>query len=235
MRTSVSGDEATRNPIVLIAHGVPAYRCGLALGLRNSAPDAFEVRESTPADAAERTGWDACLVEVPCRDLAALAALRRARPDGVLIALLDAAGPDDYRAALRLGADSAAAQDADLDEIISVLRLALRGDVLLPRGVARALCTGPSRPPGAVQLTGVDRDLLTRLAMGNPVADIAKSTGYSERQMYRLVREIYHRLGSRNRSEAIATATRWGLITGEDADHPEPEPAPRPPPCGSRR
>ncbi|WP_243788383.1 hypothetical protein [Saccharopolyspora gloriosae] len=228
MGESISGDGSTRNAVVLIAHGIPTYRYGLALGLEQSE---FAVQESAPADAPNTGEWDACLVEVSRSDSSTLSALRDARPAGVLIALLDEPDADDYRAALRIGADGLVAQDAALDEIITVLRLALRGTVLLPRGIARSLATGVTRPPTALNLTGVDRELLTRLAMGSPVADIAKSAGYSERQMYRLVREIYHRLGSRNRSEAIATATRWGLISeSQSRAAAETDNAARPPP-----
>ncbi|MCX2730168.1 hypothetical protein OOZ19_07935 [Saccharopolyspora sp. NFXS83] len=228
MGGSISGDGPTRNAVILIAHGIPAYRYGLALGLEKSE---FAVQESAPADASNTGEWDACLVEVSRSDASTLATLRATRRARVLVALLDEPDPEDYRAALRLGADGLVAQDAALDEIITVLRLALRGSVLLPLDVARSLSAGTTRPPTALNLTGVDRELLTRLAMGSPVADIAKSAGYSERQMYRLVREIYHRLGSRNRSEAIATATRWGLISGDEgATAAGADAAGRPPP-----
>ncbi|MEU7133433.1 hypothetical protein [Streptomyces sp. NPDC046261] len=162
---------------------------------------------------AETVEWDACLVHVPDSDMAPLARLRAAWPGRSVVALLNEPDVDDYRSALRAGVQGLVAHDADLWEIGEVLRSALRGDVRLPAAVARALADRTTAAPSALALSSDETELLTQLASGAPVADIAKRSGYSERHMYRVVRHLYGRVGARNRSEAIAAVARWGLLS----------------------
>jgi DNA-binding NarL/FixJ family response regulator len=53
---------------------------------------------------------------------------------------------------------------------------------------------------------------LADLAAGETVARIAHETGYSERAMFRRLREVYERLGVTSRTEAIVAAERLGLF-----------------------
>jgi DNA-binding NarL/FixJ family response regulator len=50
------------------------------------------------------------------------------------------------------------------------------------------------------------------LAAGETVARIADEAGYSERAMFRRLREVYERLGVTSRAEAIVVAERLGLF-----------------------
>jgi DNA-binding NarL/FixJ family response regulator len=47
---------------------------------------------------------------------------------------------------------------------------------------------------------------LRDLANGVSVGRIAEGAGYSERMMFRLLRDLYARLGARNRTEALMLA-----------------------------
>lgn len=51
---------------------------------------------------------------------------------------------------------------------------------------------------------------LRDLANGVSVGRIAEDTGYSERRMFRLLRDLLTRLGTRNRTEAPMLATQRG-------------------------
>ncbi|WP_424641605.1 hypothetical protein [Embleya sp. AB8] len=195
-------------------HSAPAYRYGLSLGL---AELGFTVHQSDSIDVSARIDWDACLMHVPSADVSAIARLRRARPSRTVVALLNEPTVDSYHSALRVGATGLVTHDADIGEIGEVLRCALRGNVRLPIAVVRALVDRTTVAPGELVLSGSETELLRQLASGRTVADIAKSRDYSERQMYRLVRDLYHRVGARNRSEAIATTAKWGLLA--DANH----------------
>jgi len=44
------------------------------------------------------------------------------------------------------------------------------------------------------------------------VTSLARSSGYSEREMYRLLSALYARLGVTTRTEALLRADRWGLL-----------------------
>jgi DNA-binding CsgD family transcriptional regulator len=56
---------------------------------------------------------------------------------------------------------------------------------------------------------------LRHLADSGTVASLARTVGYSEREMYRLLGGVYARLGASNRTEALLLAERWGLLEGE--------------------
>lgn len=53
---------------------------------------------------------------------------------------------------------------------------------------------------------------ITRSGMAAVACIAASTAGYAERSMYRLLRNLYERLGVNNRHEAIVVATRRGLL-----------------------
>ena len=55
-------------------------------------------------------------------------------------------------------------------------------------------------------------DWLRALAAGATVHQLAERIGYSEREMYRLLRAVYDRLGVPNRTQALVWATRQGIL-----------------------
>ncbi|MEU7108785.1 hypothetical protein ABZ951_27625 [Streptomyces sp. NPDC046215] len=209
MSAGCPSDDPVRGESVLVVHSAPAYRCGLALALKESG---FGVHESDSIELSGGMEWDACLLHVPSDDMSEVGGLKQIWPSRSVVALLTDPTVDDYRSALRAGVEGLVAHDADLDEIGEVLRCALRGDVRIPAAVARALAERTPAVPGAPDLSVCETGLLRDLASGRAVAEIAKSSGYSERHMYRRVQHLYSRVGARNRSEAVAAAARWGLL-----------------------
>ncbi|HEY8200324.1 MAG TPA: hypothetical protein VII47_03125 [Actinomycetota bacterium] len=151
------------------------------------------------------------------QDCETLRRLRTVRPDCVLVALLQDSGVAAYLEALRAGASAAVPWEAEPELIVKVLRVALEGYSLLPLVVTRALMTAtttatgpPSREVPA--LTSQDVKRLQLLAEGATVVDLARQVGYSEREMFRLLHDLYHRMGVDNRSEALVKAAQWGLL-----------------------
>ena len=57
-----------------------------------------------------------------------------------------------------------------------------------------------------------ERCWLRWLAGGKTVASLAVAACYSEREMYRLLRKLYTRLGASGRTEALLAAQRYGLL-----------------------
>ena len=159
------------------------------------------------------------------QDCETLGKLRTVRPDCVLVALLQDSGVAGYLEALRAGASAAVPWEAEPELIVKVLRVALEGYSLLPLPVTRALmtatmtatttatmmATGPSSRE-VPALTSQDLKRLQLLAEGGTVVDLARQVGYSEREMFRLLHDLYHRMGVDNRSEALVRAAQWGLL-----------------------
>jgi two-component system, NarL family, response regulator DesR len=146
-------------------------------------------------------------------DREALSKLRTVRPDCVLVALLQDSGPTGYLEALRAGASAAVPWEAEPELIVKVLRVALEGYSLLPLPVTEALMT--ASPPASREvppMTSQDVKRLQLLADGVTVVELARQVGYSEREMFRLLHDLYHRMGVDNRSEALVKAAQWGLL-----------------------
>lgn len=83
----------------------------------------------------------------------------------------------------------------------------------LPTPTARTLA-GALAPPGddAAVLGVHEEEWLVALADGRTVAALARSAGYSQREMYRLLSDVYGRLGATTRTEALLIADRRGLL-----------------------
>lgn len=146
-------------------------------------------------------------------DWALLARLREHRPDVLVVAVLEDASVPGYVQAVLAGATAVLPRDAPVETVRRVFGAAVQGQSLLPAEVVRALAT-PTQPLGdhgdeaAVQEIG----WLRELANGATVARVAGRAGYSERAMYRLLRDLYARLGVRNRTEALMLARERGWL-----------------------
>ena len=62
-----------------------------------------------------------------------------------------------------------------------------------------------------------DQQRLQLLAQGRTVAELADLDGYSEREMFRTLKDLYTRIGVTSRTEAIVWASRYGVLDPSDA------------------
>lgn len=148
-------------------------------------------------------------------DWALLARLCQARAEIVVLAVLDQPSIPSYVRALSAGAVAAVARHASADSVRAVFAAALRGDSLVPTNVVRALVerpTGDAAGPAEGGPADQEREWLRQLAHGSSVARLADRAGYSERMMFRLLRELYVKLGVANRTEALIRARDEGWI-----------------------
>jgi DNA-binding NarL/FixJ family response regulator len=121
---------------------------------------------------------------------------------------------DVYAEALQHGATGVVAMDADFAQVVAVVEAAASGLTLLPRPVAKALCRSQAGP--VPEVLPRERGWLRHLADSGTVGSLAGQSGYSEREMYRLLGALYSRLGASNRTEALILAERWGLLQEGD-------------------
>ena len=196
--------------LVGVAHPVPAYREGLVVAL---------VGAGFAADPVDDAGqwvqggnhrlllWSVRLPDESSR----LARVRGMNEDLVIVTLLQPAGVGAYREAFRFGATAAVAWDETPERIIEVVRASLDGLCLLPVLVARGLATA-ERYEESPFLSDWERTCLQRLSAGATVADVAREANYSEREMFRLLHQLYERLGARGRIEALVKAAQFGLL-----------------------
>ena len=203
---------------VTIQDPLPAYRAGLGVALEDAG---FVVEE--PEDLSEwkrPAGACAALVSSAGDQVdEALGDVRRANPELLLVHLAPSPTAADHRDGLIDSGCPSVPRDAPVARIVETLQAAFEGDALIPLDVARELAadTGGHQPVPPMP----EREVawLAALAVNTPISSLAEDAGYSEREMYRQLRRLYQRLGAGNRTEALLTAARLGLVP------PGPDPA----------
>lgn len=150
-------------------------------------------------------------VEQDAVGLRGIGALRALRSDLAIVVLLAEPTLDACQRAMQAGANTALAHHAGLDLVVEAVLLALAQRTVLPTPVARDLVVGPAQPSTA-DLSSDERHWLRSLADGRTIAEIAEDAAYSHREMHRLLRSVYDRLGAANRSQALISATRRGIV-----------------------
>lgn len=194
---------------VVLAALPPLYAHGLRVVLQSAAVDCAVV-----GDAAQLSGLlggaDALVVVLPEAAAPAVLPLVTTTTRHAVAVLVETATPEVCAQALRSGVTAIITASDEPDRVVTVLRCAAQGQTVLPRDVVQALCRPATLP--APTLTPVEQAWLRRLAAGGTVAGLARSCGYSEREMYRRLSTLYLRLGARTRTEALLLAERFGLL-----------------------
>lgn len=175
-----------------------------------------------------------CLVGQADSGEAAVAQYRQLRPDVVLMDLrmpgldgvaaietirgLDAAarivilttfdGEEDIYRGLRAGAKAYLLKDARHEQIIECIDAVMRGQRYLPAPVALKLA---DRLEGDA-LSRRELEVLRQMATGMSNKEIARITGITEGTVKFHVTAVMAKLGAKSRTEAVAVASRRGLI-----------------------
>ena len=130
-----------------------------------------------------------------------------------VLALVAPGDPETVAHALHHGAVAVVEWRAETGRIVEVAEAASRGDALIPSDTARALPLAGGDPHADRPFVDEEEaDWLDALARGATVVGLADDYGYSERVMFRRMRDLYERLGASNRSEALINAVRFGLL-----------------------
>jgi DNA-binding NarL/FixJ family response regulator len=114
---------------------------------------------------------------------------------------------DIYRA-IKAGAKGYLLKDARREELLDCIRKVSRGETCLPQALAERLAAGVS---GEI-LTGRELGVLTLLARGKSNKEIGANLFISESTVKGHLRNIFTKLNVLSRTEAIAVATRRGLV-----------------------
>lgn len=124
------------------------------------------------------------------------------------VVLVDEPAPARYRQLLAAGTTALPASCAAEDVVLAVWA-ASRDLACVPVAVAQSLAGAEGDRP---VLSEREVSWLRALVDGATVASLARAVGYSPREMYRVLGNLYARLGAVNRTEALLRADRWGLL-----------------------
>ena len=195
---------------IAISDPLPAFRRGVMAILRDAGYDA-----EAPTDLLAWVRNDQAkllfLSVVTPQDWIILEELQQQDPDAVVVALLDDMSVPSHVRALTYGAVAAMPRNSSPDSIRETFGAILSGRSLVPIAVLRALLQRPAEQD-ADRPSARERAWLRDLAGGMTVNQLAAKAGYSERMMFRLLRELYSRFGARTKVEALMHAREQGWL-----------------------
>jgi DNA-binding NarL/FixJ family response regulator len=123
-----------------------------------------------------------------------------------------------YRA-LRAGASGFMLKDRPPEELVAAVRVVAGGDALLAPSVTRRLIEefaqrpDPPPPPAALaELTDREREVLVCMARGLSNREIARELFVAETTVKTHVGRVLHKLGLRDRAQAVVVAYESGLV-----------------------
>jgi DNA-binding NarL/FixJ family response regulator len=128
-----------------------------------------------------------------------------------------------FLAALEEGASGFIDGTASSDDLLTCVRRVGDGDTFIPHRLAVRLANeyrerAPQAPEGPT-LTRRELEILQLLALGYSNKAMAQQLVVSEHTVRAHLRNIMHKLSAENRVQAVARATREGLLS-EDTTHP---------------
>ena len=143
----------------------------------------------------------------------ATAALRSRHAAMGIVILTMYAGDDHLMGALEAGASAFVPKNAPAAEVLAAAKHAAAS----PSAFAAADLAGAMRrrmTTERIKLTDREMQVLTLMADGLNVAALAKTLFISESTAKSHIAKIYEKLGAANRTQALMTALRLGVLTG---------------------
>lgn len=143
------------------------------------------------------------------------AELLEEHPELVVVVLTAFGDGAIMRRAAMVGASALLPKDGSLPDLLTGLRGARKGGLVVHPELLQALVTEdparslPAPDPG---LTARERDVLTQLAGGRTVSVIAKDLGISVHTCRGYVRTLLSKLGVHSQLEAVVVAVMRGLV-----------------------
>ena len=130
------------------------------------------------------------------------------RPRPRIIVLTNSAKAEDLRRALTAGAKGYLLKGADPDQVCNTIREVYAGKSSLPPDVAAKLADSMAQP----ELSQRELQILRQMALGKSNKEIASALFISEGTVKSHGKAIFAKMNVVSRTEAVADATRRGLI-----------------------
>jgi DNA-binding NarL/FixJ family response regulator len=212
---SVTLDERSPPIIrVLVADDHVTVREGLAAIIHRQVDMTVVGEASTGVETVE--AWliqrpDVTLMDLRMPNLDGVGAIEQIRhhsPDARIIVLTTFDTDLEISQAIRAGAKGYILKDAQRDELLNTIRRVHGGETCIPAALVAKLAAGMS----SESLTARELDVLTMLARGQSNREIGSNLFISETTVKSHLRSIFTKLNVLSRTEAVAVATRRGLV-----------------------
>jgi len=204
---------------ILVADDHPIVREGL-VAILSTQPDFQVVGEAASGvevvQLVQKLNPDVILLDLEMPEMDGVQALEQVRQDhSQLQAIVFTAFDTDERilAAVRAGAKGYLLKGSPREEIFRAVRLASQGGSLLQPVIASKLLQHVAESHADLPvLTHREKQVLELLAKGKTNKEISVALVISERTTKFHVSALLRKLGAGNRTEAVASAARLGLI-----------------------
>lgn len=199
---------------ILVVDDHPITRIGIA-AIIEATPDMTAVAQAGSGEEAvalfEKHLPDITLMDLRLPGMSGVGAIRAIiarHPNAKFVVLTTYEGDEDIHQALEAGARSYIIKGMPHDALVSALRRVQAGGRFLPPPVSRALS---SRLPNS-DLSVREREVLDLIVKGRSNKEIATELGITESTVKCHVSVILMRLNVSDRTQAVVTALRRGLV-----------------------
>lgn len=199
---------------ILIADDHAVVRDGLAaiLGMQ---PDMKVVGEASDGEEActlfAKHAPDVMLLDLRMPKMDGLEVVRRLhsqQPSARIVIVTTYDSDEDIFLSLKAGAQGYVLEDAPRQQILEAIRLVHAGQRYIPANVAIKMAEHVARP----ELTERELEVLRRMARGESNKEIGAALFISEGTVKTHVKSILTKLEAAGRTEAVAIASRRGLV-----------------------
>jgi DNA-binding NarL/FixJ family response regulator len=138
----------------------------------------------------------------------AMMEIRELNPSARIVVLTTFDTDHEISRTIKAGAKGYLLKDAQREELLKCIRLVHAGEACIPPALVAKFAAAVSSEP----LTGRELNVLTLLAQGKSNKEIGLNLHISETTVKSHLRSIFNKLNVLSRTEAIAVASRMGLV-----------------------
>lgn len=137
--------------------------------------------------------------------------IKESKPETKVLMLTMFTDPATVTEAVKAGADGYISKGAEREAVERAIRDIMEGNSVLDPSVTRGVFGRlGDKDPGA--LSGRELEVLQVLAQGKSTKEVAEATFLSEETIKTYLKQIFRKLGVRDRTEAVAEGFRRGLV-----------------------
>lgn len=204
---------------ILLADDHPLTRAGIAEFLRREKSFELVAEAEDGVKAWERLRElkpDVALLDIRMPGLDGVAVAQKAKAEGLATAIIMLTSYDAQQyvmASLRAGARGFVLKTVSPRELTAAINTVAKGGLYLDPEVASVMGERDFIPE---QLSVREREVLLLAAKGLSSKEVAKRLFISERTVQTHLASIYDKLGSKNKTEALLLALKYGVVTLEE-------------------
>ena len=138
--------------------------------------------------------------------------IREAMPGARVVMLTMHADQDVLANAIRAGASGYLVKDCSTNEIAAAVRMAAAGDTALSPQLAATMLDDQPVPEQERVVTKREEEVLQLIADGCSTPEVAERLFISQKTVKNHLASIYQKLDARDRTQAVLSAVRMGIV-----------------------